>query len=165
MTQTPLQRQCTHHYLTLCVNVHYLFIMVFSEFQIILFTVGMLNFQSSTEVRWTLLWNTDSQINYYVMLCVSTFVYFHLLFKTSCDFIRCQIINFTRTPSARCFSMLYVSWKKRTWSLKIRTFCPVLSNQKVFSLTACVIWIFFFSMLPDNSVSDFFSSFKKKVNS
>ena len=38
--------------------------------------------------------------------------------------------------------MLYVAWKKRT-SSKIRTFCPILSNQKAFSLTSCVFWIFF----------------------
>ena len=40
-----------------------------------------------------------------------------------------------------CFSvfMSYVAWKKRAFS-KIRTFDPVLSSLKAFSLAPCVFW-------------------------
>ena len=50
--------------------------------------------------------------------------------------------SFRQHPSIKVtwVKWLYVAWKKRT-SSKIRTFCPVLSNWKAFSLISCVFWI------------------------
>ena len=52
-------------------------------------------------------------------------------------------IKLTYTKWTDCFFsvfVLYEAWKKRT-SLKICTFCPVLSHWKVFSLTSCAFWM------------------------
>ena len=83
----------------------------------------------------------------------------------TCKFSRNPLFQATYNISGFFFIVVFYFYvvrnlKKRT-SSKMCTFCPVLSNQKAFSLISCVFWDLFFQNAWQSTLFHIFSVEKK----